>query len=205
MRLITVLLIIVLICGCSSIQQNDISLTQPELIDQFPLPVIAESIYKDHLYLDLQLLIDENGFVRQAKFLTGSGNEIWDSLAIVSIKKWQYTPALMNEKPIKIWLKQRVKVEFTEPVYLSLVEILCDTKEQGDMILKALNNGEDFRLLASKYSSHSSSREKGFIGKIDIHRYPRDIYQTLLKLKSNEYTSLMRYGRKYIIFKRSDN
>lgn len=205
MKLFTVLLFTLLISGCSSIQQNDIFLTLPELIDQYPLPVISESIYKNHISLDLQLLIDEDGFVRKAKLLSGSGNEMWDTLAIASIKKWRYSPALMNEKPIAIWLKQHVDVEFAEPIYLSLAEILCETKEQAHMITEALNNGEDFSKLAVKYSSHYSSKENGFIGKVDIQRYPREIFKALLKLKPNEYTSSMKYGQKYVIFKRIES
>ena len=205
MKLLTVLFVALSLFGCSSIQQNDIYLTQPELIDQYPLPEIAESIYKDHISLELQLLIDEEGFVRQVKLLSGSGNEKWDTLAVASIKKWRYSPALMNEKPTRIWLKQHAYVEFTEPVYLSLAQILCETKEQANVVTEALNKGEDFITLAVKYSSHESSKESGVIGKVDIHRYPREIYKALLKLKPGEYTSPMKYGQEYIIFKRIEN
>ncbi len=205
MKLFTVLLFIVLISGCSSIQLNDIFLIQPKLIDQYPLPVISESIYKDHISLNLQILIDEDGFVRHAKLLSGSGDESWDTLAIASIKKWQYSPALMNEKPIAIWIKQQVYVEFKEPIYLTLAKILCETHEQAHMITEALSKGEDFSKLALKYSSHSSSKENGVLGKVNIQRYPREIYKVLLKLKPNEYTSFMKYGQKYVIFKRIEN
>lgn len=200
----TLMFFICLIClaGCTTLKQPDVAVLQPELLEQSPLPPISGSFYKNNFRLVIRMLIDEEGKVLKAKFINGSGNEEWDSIALLSIGNWRFSPAKQNNKPVKIWVNQIALIRIQEPVFWALSEILCGTYENAWMVYDSLKAGGSFADLAGKYSVSETKAIKGYLGKVDVNLYSASIREKLLKLKDNEFTEPIKYGDKYIIFKK---
>lgn len=191
--------------GCSSYQLDEKLTSLPILLEHSELPQIPKRIYDPEFRLIIKMLVDENGRVAKAQLIDGSGLPEWDSLAITSIKKWKYEPARFEERPISLWLIQKVRVQFENPYYLLLSQIMCDSYDKAVFVITKLNEGVDFGELASKYSCDSSKIQNGFIGKKDVLLYPPQINGILKRLAVDQYTQPMEFGKRYVIFKRMKN
>ena len=202
MKTIIVLFFLVCLAGCTTLQQPEVAVKQPELLEQTSLPPVTSSFYKSSFRLVIRMLIDEEGKVLRAKFVNGSGNEEWDSAALESIEKWRFSPALYNDKPVKIWVNQIALIKIQEPMFWSISEILCNTFETASLVYDSLRSGKDFAEMAEKYSIAGSKAIKGYLGKVDINLYAGPIRDQIIKLKDNEFTEPIKYGDKYIIFKK---
>lgn len=202
MKTLLTFVCVLFIAGCSTVQPPETMVVQPELLEQTQLPPITGTFFNQNMRLTIRLLIDEEGNVKKAKFIDGSGNEEWDSVALLSIEKWRFTPARMNNKPVKLWVNQIALVKILEPVYLSMSEILCDSLETANFIYQALLRGENFEFLAAKYSKSPTRLLKGYIGKVDVNLYSTTLRAKILRLRDNEFSEPIKYGEKYIIFKR---
>ena len=187
--------------ACSSTQQTT-DLTLPELLYQHPLPAFPKPITAPHLRIDLEILVTENGTVRDVRLLNSSGSVAWDSAAATAIRQWKYSPARYREKPVRIWLHQTAIVKFSEPRYLSLAEIMCTTTEEADSAYMLLEQGSDFSEIVLRYSVTSSREKNGALGAVNILIYPEQIKNILAKLETERYTHPVKYGERYVIFKR---
>ncbi|MEW5800365.1 MAG: TonB family protein [Bacteroidota bacterium] len=201
MKPLIVLLSLSLFGACSTTQEvADLSL--PELIVQYPLPAYPVPISTTHMRIEFKILVDEDGTVKSAELVNGSGNNEWDLATIETIKIWRYTPALYKNKPIKLWLKQAAVVQFSEPQYVPLQEIVFLTKEAADSAYYLLEHGAGFEEIAMQYSVAPSRSQKGSLGKINIQIYPLHIKQVLAELNDNQITPPMKFGDRYVIYKR---
>jgi TonB family protein len=174
----------------------------PQLLFQYPLPAVPESIKQFSFDLDMVLFILADGTVDKVRLLKGSDDSKWDTLAVESIKRWRFKSARMNNQPISTWYHLKTTVRYASPQLESLAEILCTTAEEADTVYKALEQGRDFSELAMKYSVDPSREMNGILGEVNINMYPEDIRWTLQKLDVNEYTQPIKYGDLYAIFKR---
>ena len=175
----------------------------PSVIYQEPLPPFPKEMRKQVNKLDTRLLISEEGKVLDAQILSSSSNKEWDSLAIEKIKKWIFTPAILNNKPIKIWITQPIRISIKEPLFLPLSEIVLDNATIAFQIYDSLINGADFDIFVNKYSISESKKDNGYIGLINIRNLDPEIQKYLEKLEENEFTKPIIYKGKYTIFKRS--
>jgi parvulin-like peptidyl-prolyl isomerase len=191
-----------LIVGCSTYREQDESIVLPELIEQSALPAIPSTVIAEQFRVHANLFIDETGRVTNVNFTQPTGIESWDSLAKESIAGWRYTPALVKGRPSKVCLKQCIIVDVVQPVYLDLYEIVCASLEDANKIIETLNNGGDFKALASAYSTANSRNNKGYLGRTNINLYPSDIREKLQLLKENQYSQPIKSGDRYFIFKR---
>lgn len=187
--------------GCSSTQKTtDDSL--PQLLKRSPLPVIPTTITQPYFELDMVLYILEDGSVNNVRLLKGSGDSTWDTLAVASVKKWQFIPAHINDQAISTWHHIKTQVRYANPQYCCLAEIICNTKEEAESAYVALERGEEFGKLVEKFSTADSREKKGIIGEVDINLYPEYICQLIQKLGKEEFTKPVKYGEQYAIFKR---
>lgn len=62
----------------------------------------------------LAVLINENGTVDQVRILKSSSSPLLDSAAIETARTFVFSPALLNDKPIKIWANLPVEFKFEE-------------------------------------------------------------------------------------------
>jgi TonB family protein len=188
--------------GCVTTQPSEGTYIPPQLIEKVPLPSIPPSITSAKLEFTVKMQILENGIVGRAELQNSSGNALWDSAAVASFKQWRYSPARYQEKPIKMWISQKIVIHRTEPVILYLAEILCNSKEIADTVFIALKEGKDFVELALQYSISASREKLGILGRVDINRYNETIQNALKKLYIDEFTPPLAFGERYIIFKR---
>lgn len=200
MRLFIFLLSLFCFWGYSAIN-NTTDNVAPKLLMQEPLPPDSKSI-QANLKLNMDLLINSDGTVGKVRLLNSSGDKEWDSLAINSIRKWKYTPAMINEKPVAIWLRQSAIVAYMDPKFLSLAEIVCPTYEEADSVYNALLTGNDFSKLVAKYSVSDSKNHNGNIGTVDIRYYPENIRQELISLIDENFTKPLEFGNQFIILKK---
>ena len=203
MKSLLIFVCIVCLAGCSAVQQSETpTLIQPELLEQSPLPVINSFAYKQNMRLNIRLLINEDGHVQKARFIDGSGNAEWDSLALISITKWRFSPARLNNRPISLWVNQIALVRIEDPVYISLSAIICETYECATSVYDSLLKGHDFGELARQFSSAPSKAINGYLGRVDINCYSAAIRGEINRLKDDGFTSPLKFGDKYIILKR---
>ena len=62
-------------------------------------------------------------------------------------------------------------IEYQDPQYVLLAEILCPTSEKADSLYAALENGKNFDELASMQAAEPGF-EKNELGNIDIRVFP---------------------------------
>jgi TonB family protein len=183
--------------------QQTTDASHPHLLIQYPLPIVPESISRPYFELDIILFVLNDGSVEKARFIRGSSDASWDSLAIETIKRWRFAPARIDNQPISTWYRLRTTVKYANPQYLSLAEILCTTVEEADSVHEALKKGQDFGELVMQYSVDPSREANGLLGEVDINRYPENIRQKLERLKIDDFTKPIKYGDLYVIFKRN--
>ncbi|MFA6540260.1 MAG: TonB family protein [Bacteroidota bacterium] len=187
--------------ACSSTQQVS-ELVLPELLIQQPLPPFPASFVSPTVKIDLEILVIEDGSVKHVRLLSTSGNPEWDSTALLAIKNWRYSPAIYQGKPVRLWLHQTATVQFSQPHLVPLAEIICTTQEEADTAYARLAEGCEFCDMVLMYSISSSKQQRGSLGEVNIHLYPDHVERALEQLAENEFTKPIKFGDKYIIFKR---
>lgn len=83
---------------------------EPQVITKNP-PVYPELARKAGVegvvYLDI--LVDKEGRVRDVQVLKPSGSNVgFEEAALEAAKKWTFSPAIQNGKPVACWMTQRV-------------------------------------------------------------------------------------------------
>jgi len=202
MKKTNILFCLLFLSGCSIFQHEESTIIQPKLLQQSPLPTINQSIYKDRFEFDCNLLINEKGEVETAKLLKGSGDAIWDSLAALSLLTWKFSPAILNGNPTKVMVRRKFIVVYEQPKVITLAEIQIESGGLADSVFEALLIGADFTELVMKHSISPSRDNNGYLGNVNIHLYSKEIGNVLSKLKEGEFTEPLKYGERFIIFKR---
>ncbi len=192
---------LLLMFGCRTVEPPVVEVL-PVLVSQVPLPPLPPTVNTAFLRLELQLLVNKNGEVERAFWLKGSGFEKWDSDALEAVTRWKYAPARYQSESISLWVRQVVKVEVREPLYLWLAEIVSPDKTTSDSIYSLLREGEDFGLVAREHSSSETANQGGVMGRLDIRVFPLRVQDELAKLRRGEISKPMRIGDRYVIFKR---
>jgi TonB family protein len=188
--------------GCSGSDILEHPYTLPQLVSHESLPPVPWSVSSKSYDLTAQLYILETGAVGEAHLLRSSGDEHWDSLAVQSILQWKFTPAKMQERPVNLWIRQRISLQLEEPVMLFLSEIAVLDSLVADSLYSALSTGADFSDLAGRYSCSESRIAGGMIGQVELHRYPDSVRRALLRLRVGEHTSPLTLGSRRVIFRR---
>jgi TonB family protein len=203
MKTLAVLFCAVCLFGCSSLQQlSTPEVVPPQLLVQHPLPSVPVSLSNNDLTLDMQIYVAEDGSVKSVHFNKGSGDTDWDLRAISVIRQWKYSPARMNNQPVRLWLHQIARIQYAEPIYISVGTILCSTPEEAESLYAALTNGnkgeDDTHLTPT-----GSNEPKTFVTEeVNVYSYPKHIQQVLLSLDRNIFSKPVKYGDHYAIFKR---
>lgn len=202
MKLFFLYSILFLLTACSLFKPTDEYSTEPKLIKQAPLPEVPHSIQRLNFQFYCEMIVDEQGNVIRAKLLESSGDRQWDSLTVLSLYNWKFTPAMVEGSPIKTLIRRKVNVIFVESNIITLAEIVCSTKAEADSVYEKLNAGENFHDLAKKFSKSNSKNSGGHLGKVDIQHYTLELKLILSKLKTNQHSKPVQYGNGFAIFKR---
>lgn len=188
--------------GCATTEPVEMPDKLPHLVEQEPFPPLPTAFAQTRLQLDLRLQVAENGTVLKGEILNPSGDAAWDSVALTKIKKWRFSPAVHNGKPMAMWVNIAARIKFEEPLYVRLAEIVCPSIAIADSVRALLTAGGDFGFLASSFSISQSKDQRGDLGQIDICRYRDEVKKVLSALRENEISDPVAVGDRYVIFKR---
>jgi hypothetical protein len=177
----------------------------PILVHQEPLPPIPHDARRDIFRLNTRMLISEKGNVIEVELLSSGASSTWDSLAVARLKQWVFTPAILQNTPIKVWIRQPIRISIKDPLYLNLVEIVFEDAEIAYRIYDSLNAGNSFIEMVESYSIAESKRNHGKIGTVNIRELDPGIQKYFESLSYNDFTRPFIYKGKYTIFKRIGN
>ncbi len=141
--------------------------------------------------MNLLLHVRKDGTVDYAKLMETTGDAEWDSLALKSVLQWRFAPPLRGGVPSDLWARQLFVVRIKEPVTRTLTERLFPDRRQADSVYALLERGT-----ASETIFTQPARG------IDINVYAAATREALRRLQVNQYTSPVRVGEGFVIFKR---
>lgn len=197
-----VIVAVLIFMGCGVQEQTLLENRLPQLILQDPLPPVV-SRGGIELRIDLRLLIDKSGKVAYAELVSPAVDPTWDSLAREIIYRWKFSPAIVNGTPVRIWIRFPAIVRFAEPKIMELAEIVCDSRAVADSLYAILSSGGNFEEIAKRFSGSESAAQGGYLGKVNIRRYPDEVQKVLSRLKEKDITPPIKLGNRYIILKGS--
>jgi|NGEPerStandDraft_6_1074524.scaffolds.fasta_scaffold19412_5 TonB family protein len=199
-----ILICLLFLSGCSSIHQT-INNHAPVLLVQRPFPSVPLSLTKPDILLATDILISEDGSVVNVILRTGSGIKAWDSIAVETIRTWEYSPMRVNNNPVACWVHQKMRIRIAEPIIYSLSALLFPSYEIADSFYTYLVEGRKFEEIANSVSLFPTLGKFIDIGKVDIHQYSEFIRNSLTNLSEGEFTKPIKYDDHYIIFKRAQS
>jgi len=182
---------LLLLTGCGGTHEVAEPTERVELISMTSLPPVAPGSYKTGMRLHVLIHILQDGTVESVKMLGSGIQSEWDSLALQSMKQWRYAPFRRNGVPVDIWFRQLVVVQIQEPTILTIGELVSSSRHEADSLYALLEKGNDLDSLFHRA-----------IGTFDIVKYPQNVRDVLRTLDPGEYTSPLRRGEEYVIFKR---
>ena len=151
--------------------------------------------------LEIQLDIDSDGRVSQAQFVRATQDTNWNAEALRRILSWKFLPARMGEKPVATTVRFPVRLQFLDPILLSLAEIVCESRDCIDSAYEAVQKGEEFDSVAHRFSAAPTAERGGKIGWVDVRRYPSDVREELMRLRKGEVSQPLVLGAKFVMFK----
>jgi TonB family protein len=202
MKSSVILICLIILSGCSSIQQTT-NIHAPVLLIQHPFPSIPLSLSSPDHFLTADILISNSGSVLNVIMRRGSGIREWDSLAIETIRTWEYTPMSINGNPVSCWVHQKMKIRVADPIIYSLSALLLPSYRIADSIYNHLIDGLKFEEVAISVSQFPSIGKYIDMGEVNIYQYADFIRNSITSLSEGEFTKPIKYDDHYIIFKRS--
>lgn len=199
--MVFILIAAVLLCGCATLQPTDVPDTMPQLVRQEPLPPWPYRAPEAEVALDIKIRIGSDGFVKDVLFLTPTVNKEWDSLALAKIRQWQFSPAMVDGRPVTLWIRQTLRMRFEEAAYVRLAEIVCPDRQMADSVYTLLDAGAPFDSLARVFSVSASRAEGGFLGDVDLRTFPLNVRHQIQRLSTDHFSSPVLLGRNYVIYK----
>jgi len=159
---------------------------QPPVVKNEPKPFYPPFAEKHGLegYVNIDLLVDENGEVKLSKVTKSSGNIILDRAAIQYVHKLKFHPALKEGKPTMVWVSWGVNYKSPETDFF-----------QSDYIYKVNNY---YRLA----KQNSGERKKEILQKIlQTHKDCIDYFIEKPNIDYNEIIKEVILNETYIQWK----
>ena len=200
-----IVLAVLFLCGCATFEPPDANYSLPEVTFQSPLPqwpfhsetVLFSLTFKIHVAVD--------GSVTDAIIESPTGDKEWDALALEQVRKWRYSPALMNGRPAALWLRQTIRLHFDKPLLMEIADLTCPDRATADSLYSQLLAGASFDSLARSYSISDSRTHGGFLGRMDLHTLPMHVSREVATLHPGEISKPLKLGRNFVIYKRLAN
>jgi hypothetical protein len=191
-----------LLSGCSGYHPDIYVDSIPLVIEQTTFPPIPPGFYGMEFVIVAKIYISEEGKVLKASFTSPTSDADWDSIATRQIMKWRYIPAKVKGKPVPVWVNQSIRIQLKDQQYMMLSEIVLETLEKADSIYLLLRSGENFALLAKKFSISSTGEKGGSIGEVNLRKMPYVFQKELYGLEDGGITKPINYRSKYYIYRR---
>jgi TonB family protein len=199
------LLILTLLTSCrtseEAAQQYDVL---PKLLEQTP-PVYPERFLlgKEDAVVLLRLRLNDEGRVVGAAVVSTSGDSALDYAALEAVKRWKYSPAMREGKPVPIAIEQQVRFSLRPFEVISFYELVVTREELADSLWGLLDRGVDFGELAKKFSEAPSAAEGGLRQTVRFDVLPSAVRIVLERLSPGQLSSpFVRSDGKYVILKR---
>lgn len=173
----------------------------PSPVGDVYLPVYPSEVPYS-VRMTVRALIDSEGTVRSAQITPRSGNDLWDSLAALSIKRWKFTPALQNGRAVPAWIRFPVTLRFSEPHPIPLAEIILTAPSLADSIYNLLLEGQNFGEMAKRFSEGTTSRDSGYIGSRPLKDFPLPVQMAITSVGPGQVTRPILIDGRYVIYKR---
>jgi TonB family protein len=196
------ILLVVFLSGCSIPEQELTVDTYPQLIEITSLPDLPYPITGIDFKLNTRFLLSEKGEVLAVKIINSNWDSDWDSMAVQQLRKWKFTPAVLDGKPISIWIKQPVIIRTMEQTLYTLAELVCNDERLIDSLYVLLRAGERFDLIVKNHSVSKSKENSGLIGRVDIKTFQYIVQSAIRKLKEGEISPPVKVGNLFYIYKR---
>ena len=196
-----ILIAVFLLCGCATVQPTYVPDVFPQLIRQEPLPPWPFPTVDQEVTMDIKIRIGSDGSVKDVSFLTPSLSKEWNKLALEKIREWKFSPAIVDGRPVGLWIRQTLRMRFEEASYLRLAEIVCPDQQTADSVYALLEAGAPFDSLARAFSTSSSRTDGGFLGDVDLRTLPLFVRHDLQRVRTDHFTSPIFLGRNYVIYK----
>jgi len=196
------LLLLPLLIGCSAIPPAESPIELPGLVHSSPLPQIVSLVPGGGMKFTVRILVLKDGKVGDVRLVDSSGDPTWDSLAVESIRKWQFTPARRDGEPMALWIRQPLLVEIRDPMMRSIGQLVCETMREADSLYALMQQGEEFDSLVRRAGIRGSGIESAFVGSTDISIFSPLVRGEIQSLRENEITRPLKYGSRYVIFKK---
>ena len=195
------MLLVLLGWGCATTAPLETDVRLPELVSQVPLPALSPLLQGKHLRLEVKMHVAEDGSVQEAMFSEPSGDPEWDRAALEKVRQWTFSPAMHGGKPISIWIRQSIVLQFSDQLMMPLAEIRCTDRSRADSVYAALRAGVGFAELVQRFSEASSAQRGGLLGEVDIRTFPQGVQEELKGLRPGEFTPPIRVGTVYVLFR----
>lgn len=169
-------------------------------VETTELPVFEGEKETDYLELSVLFLLSEDGSVEDLQLVNSSGDALWDSAAIDSIKNWRFPPTSESEKK---WVRRTVRIEIIPAEIINLGELVFRNKNEADLMYSRLRAGVSFeRMVRETQQGNTLAREGRFRPDVETAEYPIKISQMLMKLEEGQYSKPVPMDGEYLIFKR---
>jgi protein TonB len=88
---------------------------KPRIVD-VPVPAYPEAVRNAGIEgtATIQLLLDLDGSVMDARVLNSSGSQMLDAAAVEAAMKARFTPAMQQDKPVRVWISFPYRFRLTE-------------------------------------------------------------------------------------------
>lgn len=199
--MVFILVAVFLLCGCATVPPTFVPDVYPQLTKQEPLPPWPFRTTGDEVTLDIKIRIGADGSVKEVSFISPTLDEEWNALALEIMHRWQFSPAIVNGRPVPLWIRQTIRLRFEEASYLRLAEIVCPDQRTADSIYALLDAGVPFDSLARVVSISNSGAQGGLLGDVDLRTLPVSIRRELQRIRTDHFTSPLLLGRNYVIYK----
>jgi len=180
-----------LLAGCGTTHEGADPSERVELVSTTPLPPMPPGSPATGMKLTVLIHILPDGTVEEARMLGSSGSREWDSLALQSMRHWRFAPYRRDGAAVDLWFRQVVVVRSGEPTIMTIGELVSSGLHAADSLHGLLEEGADLDSLFRRR-----------LGTHDIAQYPKHVRDALGRLHPGEYTSPLRRGEEYVIYKR---
>jgi TonB family protein len=182
---------LIFLAGCGVSRQTEEMPEQLEFITLTQLPPLTLDKNLFGLKMNLLLHVKQDGTIDNARMMGSSGDPVWDSLALQSVRQWRCAPPLRDGVPAEVWARQLVIVQVQTPMLMTIGQLTVPTREAADSLYGLVSKGVEFdHLFVPDLKT------------IDVNIYPGRVREQLKRLKENETTPPLRLGSQYLIFKR---
>ena len=131
---------------------------------------MSAALLANHSELDLRILVSEDGSVEKAEILNPSGDAVWDALAKDRMKEWIFSPAILNGKPITMWINFHAHVKSETPVYIGLGKLYVNRPLLQIRYIPC-SRLESLLTRLPQTSRFQIKGNHGDLGQVDISRY----------------------------------